>query len=446
MRPRAAILTMLVLAASCAGRAPPPPRIAAPLSYKPVPDPPEEAFRASPPPLPPLDTTPPAKLVRARLAGGLEIVHAERSGLPLFSVRLVIARGARDLPATRPELLSLGMLALAREHRFGGESAGASCDQDGCTLFAAGLSGSFEATVAALGEMAMRPRHGKAWQAPGFRRELDAWYEAPGGGVVETGIASLLFLPDDAYGPLRVGAELAIAESSVKVLTDAYERLFQPEHATLVVSGDIPMERVQLTAQKVFEAWAQSRPALPRRTDEPVPVSSGGRAVLIDRRGILVHGFLFARGPVPGDPDVDALTLLSAALGARKGRLHDEVRSGLGAAYAFSTLWVVGRARSWLAVGGPFELEKARPAMSAVAAAVRSARDNGLAEAEIHGARNRLVTSLREQMSTTRGVTALIASSLLQGLPADEILGRQERLARVTSAPLTGLCLRSMDV
>ncbi|MEZ4298091.1 MAG: insulinase family protein [Polyangiaceae bacterium] len=368
---------------------------------------------------------------------GVEIVLVHKPGLPIFSARLVLSRGPRDVRGTRPEAIAMGIRALLSADPDALElGASGGCMPEGCSLSTSGPLEQLDASIALLGDLAVSPPYNKVWATKEAQRARDAWFEAPGGGAVDDNMAALLFAPGDAYAPLPVGAEKAVAETSATTLYEVHEQIFQPEHATLVVAGDVEMDRLKTTAQLVFGPWSRRVPELPRRTDEPAPAPPDARAAHIDRRGILVHGYLSARGPVAGDPDLDALSLLIAVLGAPKGRLHDAVRSGLGAVYSFDTKWEVGRTASWMAIGGPFELEKAQPAMMAVATALRAARDSGLPAAEIEGARSRLISALRERLSTTRGITRLLAESLAQGRPAEDALAQQARLAAVTPADI----------
>lgn len=153
-------------------------------------------------------------------------------------------------------------------------------------------------------------------------------------------------------------------------------------------------------------------------------------------RGILVHAQVVARAPALGEADADAMMLLAEVLSQRKGRLHDEVRSGLGATYSFGGGVSFGRAASWLSVGGALELEKALPAMMAVAKAIRSARDQGVEESELAGARARFMTAQRESAGSAAGVSGMLANAVVLGVPFEELLARRERMAKLTAADL----------
>lgn len=436
----ALLIVAAVLSACAALRAP---RLAAPLSYGPFPEPPDEAFRATPPPDGPLESAPTFGLGTSRLSNGVELILVERHDLPIFSARLLIGRGPRDVAGRRPELLDLATEAVVREHEASSRASpdqrpSVSCNADGCEATIHGLSRSLRASFTALADLTIRPKFPMS-QLPIVQREWKSVADHLGSTAdeaIRVNAVSLLFPPEDPYSTIGAEDQARIDRVTMRDLADAYTELFQPEHATLVVAGDTDMTELRELAQGAFGAWAQSRPRLAQSAASPVYPGAKGRTVLVDQRATLVHAYLVARGPLPTDATLDALSLLAMLLSTPKGALFQEVRSGMNATYDIDAAVAVGRVGSWWAIGGAFELDKAQPAVQAILTAVRRARDEGVSAADLEGARTRFIASLRADSGTSSGVTAILATTLQRALPASSALTRPARISRLTAADL----------
>lgn len=431
-------LAAVLLAACSALRSP---RIAAPISYANVAPPPDEAFRATPPPDGPLETAPAIRIQSGRLANGVELVLVERHDLPLFSARLEISRGPRDI-ARRTELLDFATAAALREHESSARAKpdlrpSLECGSDECRASVQGLTRSLPAALTVLADLAVRPR----FKANLLDFILDEWkrsVEARSSGsgfVVQSNIHALLFPPTDAYSPISVADRRALLHATTVELAQAYGLLFQPQHATLVLAGDVTLPRLQELAQAAFGDWASSRTVAQNVTPPPYPGASE-RTVLVEQRAALVHAYVVARGPLPTDPTFEALSLFGEVLDTPSGALFEEVRSSMNAAYDVHSSLRAGRVASWFSVGGAFELDKAPDAVRAIVSAIHTARDQGVNAADLEGARTRYIAALRADAGTTTGVTSEIAGQLSIGRLPSDVLAQPGRIARLTSADL----------
>ncbi|MFO0588092.1 MAG: pitrilysin family protein [Polyangiaceae bacterium] len=438
MKKTAALLCLAaaLLAACSALRSP---RIAAQLSYTSIVTPPDEAFRATPPPDGPLETTPAVQLQSGRLPNGVELVLVERHDLPLFSAYLAISRGARDI-GRRTELLDFATTAALREHESSSRAnpelrPSVDCGADECSASVAGLSRSLPAALGVLADLALRPR----FQADHLGALLQEWrryVDMSSGGsevAVEKNVRALLFPPNDPYAAIGPLDRRALFNVSTGDLALSYSLLFQPQHATLIVAGDVTLPRLQELAQGAFGAWTQTAPVAQSASPPPYP-GAPERTVLVEQRAALVHAYLIARGPIPTDPTFDALSLFGAVLDTPSGALFAEVRSSMNATYDVHSSLHGGRVASWFSIGGSFELAKAPDAVRAILAAIRTARDQGVNAVDLEGARTRYISALRSDAGTTTGVTEDIAGLLSVGRRPSDVLERPARIARLTAA------------
>jgi zinc protease len=108
-----------------------------------------------------------------------------------------------------------------------------------------------------------------------------------------------------------------------------FRRLYTPDNATLVVAGSPAPPRALDAVRAAFGGWAPG-PAPARRRAAPPPLAAP-RRVEEPRPLRQTYVGLAWRAPIPPDPDVYALDLLTTVLGHGRGsRLVQSVRERLG--------------------------------------------------------------------------------------------------------------------
>lgn len=432
-------ISVIALFAACASRVP---RIAAPLSYAPPPLPADEPFRATPPATPPLDTSPTFDVTRARLANGMEMILVPRRGLPIFSARLLALRGSRDLPPglQREELLGLASFVVQREHESSPRAniqlrPSVDCEADACEISVSGLIRNFDGGLDVLSDLAVRPQFPDS-QLAAAQTQLRLFTDRMGGtqsGSVNDNIRSLLFPPQDAYSTLHRAEKDLLQRATMKAMQEAYTMVFQPQHAVLVVAGDLDIDKLRASSERAFGGWQQTRSPLVWTGAAPPFPGAPGRTILVDYPSALSHAYVAVRGPTRGDPSYESMLLLSYLLGTPKGDLFEEIRSSLGAAYVIQADFMSLRVASYWQIGGPFDSQKAPQAVAAILASIRKARDTALVPADLEGARTRFIARYRASSSTTLGLTGMIADALAAGLPLEHLLSQPARVSRLTA-------------
>jgi zinc protease len=134
---------------------------------------------------------------------------------------------------------------------------------------------------------------------------------------------------EHAYGRPVLGSAESIAAVPREVILEYFRRFYVPGNATLVVSGHVPWSRALDAAARTFGGWRPAPvPARPRSVPEGL---DGARRAEELRALRQTYVALAWRAPVPPDPDVYALDLLSTVLGHGRGsRLVQALRERLG--------------------------------------------------------------------------------------------------------------------
>ncbi len=264
---RALVLGLSALLSGCG--APPAPPVAA---SKPPQPPAATAVpgvdrSALPSPGPAIAWSPPA-VTRFQLSSGLPVYFQRHGQTPLFTLLLVLKRGAGTDPAKQAGLSALTIdlldegaggrtaLELSDELRRLGVGYDASVDLDGSYLSMDGLAEHFEAAAALLSDIARRPAlspaeftHRKAQRlAEALTRESEpatarsivlrrALFGAGYGGMLSDGLGSTL-----------KGVTLADVKRH-------YAALVQPDIAALVVVGGVEEASVRQALEARFGDW-----------------------------------------------------------------------------------------------------------------------------------------------------------------------------------------------
>jgi zinc protease len=152
------------------------------------------------------------------------------------------------------------------------------------------------------------------------RNEMEMGENDPGRILMEKTVSAMYQWHN--YGKSTIGARTDVEGVDIGRLQAFYHRYYQPDNATLIVSGKFDPAKVLAWTQQAFGAIPK-----PQRTLPPLytldPVQDGERAVTLRRVGgvpLLYAGYHVMPG---AHPDYAAIELLSYILGdTPSGRLH----------------------------------------------------------------------------------------------------------------------------
>lgn len=169
------------------------------------------------------------------------------------------------------------------------------------------------------------------------RNEMEMGENNPGQVLYQKTLAAMYDWHN--YGKSTIGARADVENVDIGRLQAFYRRYYQPDNATLVVSGQFDPAKVLAWVQRSFGAIPKPKRVLPRLYTLD-PVQDGERALTVRRVGgtpLLYAGY---HTPPAGHPDHAAAELLALVMGdAPSGRLHkrlveQQLAANVGA-YAF---------------------------------------------------------------------------------------------------------------
>lgn len=378
-----------------------------------------------------------------QLTGGLHVLTARRSEVPLVEVRLVFPMSGRQMSRPADSLVgSESLLAGTAEHdrialaeavgRLGG-SLGASSAGDNFVLYGSSFADRYRQLLSLMAEVLTSATY-PAGEVEGDRDrsadEITLALSRP-----ET-IASEA-LSHRLYGSHPYGVSLprpeAVAEVTPARLKRLHSSLLRPGGAHLVVVGDLTPARAAGVAEEVLGDWlsraGKATAALPR-----LPRLEAGPLELVDRRGSVQSNIRIA-GRMPGrlDPDWPALAVANAILGGMfTSRLVENLRERNGYTYSPHSLVHHMRAGSTGTIGADVSTGVTAAALVEARYEIARLATAGVTEAELEAARRYLVGIFLFQTATQSALASTLGALAATGVEPEYLTSHPARLARVT--------------
>jgi len=465
------VLGALALLAACGGKGasrpgPPPARSAAisdagavapdPLGPRP------ELAEAAPftPPIP----------IQYKRPNGTEVWLLERHGLPIVSMQLVVPAGAAydpdgkgGLAATTANMLDEGAgkrgpLDLARE-----------ADRLGATLRTGALAdyGFVQLTVLKknlgpasdiFGDVVTKPQLNPVE----FKRVHDLWEnslrarqsepEAVAGVVV----ARKVYSAGHPYAHPIDGTLGSAAKVTLDDVKKFYATRWRPDHARLVVVGDVTRAEVDAMLDRVFGTW--KAPTVPAPVDllvPPAPLSGRGepppvarRVVVVDRPDAPQSVIAVARPGVSAfDEESAILPRVNSALGGSfTSRLNQDLREEHGWSYGAHSRFSFTRMRGLFVAQAAVHTEHTGEALQAMIADIGVMSKAGLTDEEVEKTKQLARAELVETFETVQAAAARLGRNAGVGHTPDHEAAASRLMVRADKGQLKKAAAQFLDL
>jgi zinc protease len=372
-------------------------------------------------------------LQRTNLSNGLNVILAERHGVPLVQFDLLVNAGfaADQFAAPGTARLALDMLDEGTTTRTAlqindelaklGAELTTSSDLDLSTVSLSALTANLEASLDLFADVILNPSFPRA----DFKRLQQQRLAEIQSEKTEPRLMALRLLPGLLYGtnhayghPLTgSGTEAAVATMTSSNMASFHATWFHPNNATLVIVGDTQMKRILPKLEKLFAAWKGG--PVPDKNIGPAP-DPATALYLVDRPGSL-QSMIMVGGIAPptGNPDEIALETMNNILGgAFTSRLNMNLREDKHWSYGVRSTLMPARGPSPFIIRAPVQTDKTKESLVELDKELRGFVQNSPpTEEELSTAKKDLTLKLPGQWETQSHVAASIEQIVRFGLP-----------------------------
>ena len=391
---------------------------------------------------------------RETLPNGLRVIVAERSGVPLVAVRLVLRGGSSLDPRGRSGLAHLAALAARRGTRRWsgpeidlaveslGAELGAGVDED-ATYF--GLSAPAEhlaRCLDVLADVAIAPTFPPAEVQRLRRREIASLaHDLDEPALVADRAMLQAAFGDHPYGHPPEGRARELAASRRSDLGRLHGSAYVPASAFVVVVGKVGADQALAEVQRRFGRWRARGPA-PAPVGRPAPPRTS--VVVVDKPDVTQTQVRIASAGFPRkNPDHFPGIVASALLGGGfTSRLMEAIRVNRGLSYGVRSRFATSAAGGIFYVSTFTKVETTAEIVQVTLDETRRFCDEGPRPDELERTRAYLCGLFPLSLETHDQLAEKLADLALYDLPDDEVSGFRDRVRAVDAAAVRGVARR----
>ncbi len=403
------------------------------------------SLRTAPRPLAPVPFNIP-QAFKTTLENGLRVVIFEDSRLPLVSYRLAFMTGDADDPAdsigltsAMASLLTEGTenyssLALAEKIERLGAGLSASSSDDFTILSASTLALYNSEILGLLAEVVFKPTFPET-ELDLYRRNTveNLKFQRSQPNFLAGEQAARLIYGRHPYS--RVSPKAADIEKLTQgKLAEIHRRHFVPNNGILIVVGDIDRESLMAEINEHFGDW-QRHEVSHAKVASPV-LREKNVLTIVDRPGSAQANIVLANLAIRrDDPDYFAVLVMNQVLGAgASSRVFMNLREEKGYTYGAYTRMDAKRNAGDFEATAEVRTAVTGDSLKEFFYELNRIRDEDVSEAELADAKNYLTGVFPLRAETQEGLTNLIVSQELYGLPDDYLQTYRDHVAAVSVA------------
>jgi zinc protease len=245
------------------------------------------------------------------------------------------------------------------------------------------------------------------------RNEFEAGENNPGRVLMQRTLGAMYDWHN--YGKATIGARTDIENVDISRLQAFYRRHYQPDNATLTVSGKFDASRVLAWVAQYFGALPRPARAL-EATYTLDPPQQGERQITVRRAGGTPLVYMMYHVPAAADPDFAAIQLLSLVLGDTPGgRLHKRVVEQRLAAQAFAGAFALAEPGPLILGAGLAPGQDVASARAAMAAVVDGLPKEPVTAEELERARTSWLNGWEQGFTDPEQVGVALSEAISQG-------------------------------
>lgn len=371
---------------------------------------------------------------RTTLSNGLEVVHVERTSIPSVSLSLVLDAGyASDqgiAPGTASMVMSMidegttSLSALEINDRIAnlGSSVRTGVGLDGSFVYLTSLTENLEPSLDLYTDIILNPSFAgselervRAERLAGIQREKATPIQ-----MALRVMPELYYGSDHAYSnPLTGSGTIeSVTNMTRDDLQSYHETWFKPNHATMIIVGDVNLDTIVPMLEARFSAWRAGD--IPSKNIATIPYEAGSRIYLMHRpeaqQSIILAGHLAPPRNTPNNIGIETMNTILG--GAFTSRINMNLREDKGWSYGASSLLITARGQRPFLVFAPIQSDKTKESMMEIKTELQGILGSSPAtEDEVLKAQESQTLALPGLWETNDAVSGSIQSLIQYDLP-----------------------------
>jgi zinc protease len=404
---------------------------------------PEPFRQRMPAPLPPRPLNLPDQF-ETTLPNGLTVVVIEDRRLPLTSFRLAFRSGDANDPTHLPglsdmmsHLLTEGTETrssrdIAEEVERLGATVAVGSSSDFTTVAASALSVYSDEILELMADVTLRAAfpQNEIDLARENTKQLLIQQRAQPNFLASERMAAVVF-GDHPYSRISPTPQMldALTRADLLKFRDA---AFAPDHAVMIVVGDVDRESILTTVEDFFGGWKGQ--LTPELSFAAPPKQSRRIACMVDRPGSSQSNIVIANsGITRTSPDYFPLLLMHTILGANaSSRLFMNLREEKGYTYGAYTNVDARRLAGTFRASAEVRTPVTGASLHEFFFELNRIRDEAVSEEEIKNAKSYLTGVFPIRIETQDGLIDQVVSIKMYGLPDDYLKTYRDRVNQVT--------------
>jgi len=370
----------------------------------------------------------------ATLSNGLRVILASRKAVPVVNLRMIVDAGyVADqfaLPGTASmtaDMLDEGTenrnaLTISKELQELGAELSVSSNVDMSNVSMSALSENFESSLDIFADVILNPSFPKEeFKRLQTQRLATIQQEKvqPRNMALRV-FPALLYGKGHAYGLPMTGSgfESSVKSMSVEDLKKFHQSWFRPNNSTLVVVGDITMNKLQRQLENALGSWEKG--IINQKNITEVAHQKQSQIYLIDRPGSEQSTILAGHiAPPKNNPKEFAFTAMDEVLGAGfNSRINMNLREDKHWSYGAWTSLIDAQGQRPYIVFAPVQTDKTSEAMAEIYHELATlGKEKPPSDEEISRALDAQTLTLAGRWETNRAVESSIAEMVRFGYP-----------------------------
>ena len=386
---------------------------------------------------------------RGKLSNGLEVVHLEKSSVPVVAFGLMLSGGALADPDGKSGLANLtaSMLAegtgsrssiqIAEELEFLGTNLRNNANREYAVVSSDSLKTNWKKTLSIMADVALNsnfPDHELERLRKNLLTDLDRVADNPMA-IAGRAARSLYYGPGTPYGHPLTGNQESVANINRDDLLGYYGSHFGPDNATFVVVGDLSFDEAMDAAESSFGGWKQLDGGRNNGASSKATDPSPTQIYIADKPGAAQSVIRAGHLTVPrSHENYLPLNMLNFIFGGQfMARLNSNLRQDKGYSYGYNSMIDWSNGPSMFMAGGGVQTAVTKEALIETLKEFEEIKSSRPVTAEeFTDARDGILRALPGQFETMHQVLQQLTRLVVFGLPDDYFATFEDRLSRVT--------------